>query len=137
MWWRLGPAAKKLIDEVVAECEMSTVARKAAASKRLRAIGIEALHKPAHMMATLLQELRNEGRFVADFTNGLVLQYEGRRVWMADDGFLAVMLLGTFEILCLSPIRTRGRGWTPSYHGTRVLGRTHRCRVLYLPLIKM
>ncbi len=31
MWWR--PAAKKFIDEVVAECEMSEVARKAAASR--------------------------------------------------------------------------------------------------------
>ncbi len=30
---RLGPAAKKFIDEVVAEYEMSEVARKAAASK--------------------------------------------------------------------------------------------------------
>jgi hypothetical protein len=37
---RLGPAAKKFIDEVVAECEMSEAARKAAASKILRAIGI-------------------------------------------------------------------------------------------------
>ncbi len=30
---RLGPAAKKFTDEVVAECEVSEVARKAAASK--------------------------------------------------------------------------------------------------------
>ncbi len=37
---RLGPAAKKFIDEVVAECELSEAARKAAASKIMRAIGI-------------------------------------------------------------------------------------------------
>ncbi len=30
---RLGPAAKKFIDEVVAECDLSEVARNAAASK--------------------------------------------------------------------------------------------------------
>ncbi len=45
---RLGPAAKKFFDEVVAECEMSEVARKAAASKVLSAIGIEVMHKQAH-----------------------------------------------------------------------------------------
>ncbi len=44
---RLGPAAKKFIDEVVAECEMSEAARKAAASKIMRAIGIEVMHKQA------------------------------------------------------------------------------------------
>ncbi len=38
---RLGPAAKKFTDEVVAECEMPEAARKAAASKIMRAIGIE------------------------------------------------------------------------------------------------
>jgi hypothetical protein len=38
---RMGPAAKKFIDEVVAECEMSeAAARKSAASKKMRAIGI-------------------------------------------------------------------------------------------------
>ena len=40
---RLGPAAKKFIDEVVAECEMLEAARKAAASKIMRAIGISRL----------------------------------------------------------------------------------------------
>ncbi len=64
---RLGPAAKKFIDEVVAEYKMSEVARKAAASKRARAIGIEVRHKQAHIMATLIQELRNQ-----DFANGVV-----------------------------------------------------------------
>jgi hypothetical protein len=49
----MGPAAKKFIDKV----EMSEVARKAAASKIVRAIGIEVI------MATLLQELRNEEQF--------------------------------------------------------------------------
>ncbi len=67
---RLGPAAKKFVDEVVAECEMSQVARKAAASKIMRAMGIE--HKQACMMATLVQQLRNEEQFLADFANGVV-----------------------------------------------------------------
>jgi hypothetical protein len=40
---RLGPAAKKFVDEVVAEFEMSEAARKAAASKIMRAIGIEVM----------------------------------------------------------------------------------------------
>ncbi len=55
MWWRqeggwvpLHPAAKKFIDNVVAECETSEVARKAAASKIVRAIGIEVVHKQAY-----------------------------------------------------------------------------------------
>ncbi len=69
---RLGPAAKKFIDEVVAECEMSEVVRKAAASKRVRAIGIEVTHKQAYMMATLVQELRSEEQLMADFANGVV-----------------------------------------------------------------
>jgi hypothetical protein len=69
---RLGPAFKKFIDEVVAECEMSEAARKAAASKRVRAIGIEVTHKQAYIMATLIQELRNEEQFMADFANGVV-----------------------------------------------------------------
>ncbi len=34
--------------EVVAECEMSEAARKAAASKTMRAIGIEVMHKQAY-----------------------------------------------------------------------------------------
>jgi hypothetical protein len=38
---------QKFIDEVAAECEISEVARKAAASKIVRAIGIEVLHKQA------------------------------------------------------------------------------------------
>jgi hypothetical protein len=69
---RLGPAAKKFIDEVVAECEMPEAARKAAASKIMRAIGIEVMHKQAYMMATLVQELRNEEQFMADFAHGVV-----------------------------------------------------------------
>ncbi len=52
------------INEVVAECEMSEVARKAVASKIMRAIGIEVMHKQAYMLATLVQELRNEEQFV-------------------------------------------------------------------------
>ncbi len=44
---RLGRAAKKFIDAVVAECEVSEAARNAAASKRVRAIGIEVMHKQA------------------------------------------------------------------------------------------
>jgi hypothetical protein len=46
---RLGPATKKFIDEVVAECKMSEVARKTAASKIIRAIGIEVMHKQAYI----------------------------------------------------------------------------------------
>jgi hypothetical protein len=56
---------------MVAECEMSEVARKAAASKIMRAIGMEVVHKQAYRMATLVQELRNEEQFVADFANGV------------------------------------------------------------------
>ncbi len=44
---RLDPAARKFIDEVLAECEMSEVARKAAASKILMASGIEVMRKQA------------------------------------------------------------------------------------------
>ncbi len=86
MWWSRRAAAKKFIDEVVAECEMSDVARKAAASKTMRAIGIEVMHKQAYMMATLVQELRNEQQFMSDFANGVA-------VWMTDNDFL---LLGKF-----------------------------------------
>ncbi len=49
-----SPAAKTCTGEVVAECEMSEVARKAVASKIVRAIGIEVMHKQAYMMATLI-----------------------------------------------------------------------------------
>jgi hypothetical protein len=49
------------IDEVLAECGMSEVARKAAASRIVRAIGIEVMHKQNYMIATLIQELKNEG----------------------------------------------------------------------------
>jgi hypothetical protein len=38
----------------------------------VRPIGIEVLHKQAYMMATLIQELRNEEQFLADFANGVV-----------------------------------------------------------------
>ncbi len=73
---RLGPAARKFLDEVVAECEMSEAARKAAASKIMRAIGIcrDRSHAQAglYMMATLVQELRNEEQFMADFAHGVV-----------------------------------------------------------------
>jgi hypothetical protein len=52
---------------------MSEVERKAAASKIVRAIGMEVMHKQAYMMATLLvQELRNEEQFMADFASGVV-----------------------------------------------------------------
>ncbi len=61
---RLGPAAKKFI---VAKCAMSEVARKAAASKIVRAIGIKVMHKQ-----TLIQELRNEEQVIADFAHGVV-----------------------------------------------------------------
>ncbi len=66
---RVGPAAKKLLDEVVAECEMPEAARKAAASKIMRAIGIEVLHKQAYMTATLV---RNGGAFVHIWVFGFV-----------------------------------------------------------------
>ncbi len=38
----------------------------------MRAIGTEVLHKQAYMMATLVQELRNEEQFMADFAHGVV-----------------------------------------------------------------
>ncbi len=59
-WARRPRSSSTAIDEVVAECEMPEAARKAAASKIMRAIGIEVMHKQAYMMATLVQELRNE-----------------------------------------------------------------------------
>ncbi len=37
----------------------------------VRAIGIEVMHKQAYMMATLVQELRNEEQFMADFAHGV------------------------------------------------------------------
>jgi hypothetical protein len=40
-------------------------------------IGIEVVHKQAHMMTTLIQELRNEEQFVADFANGVLQSCEG------------------------------------------------------------
>ncbi len=65
---------------------------KATASKIVRAIGIEVMHKQAYMMATMIQELRNEKQFTADFANGVRTrvprEHEGRRVWMAHNGFL-------------------------------------------------
>jgi hypothetical protein len=51
---------------------MSEVARKAAASKIMRAIGIEVMHKQAYIMANLVQELRSEEQFMAGFENGVV-----------------------------------------------------------------
>ncbi len=38
----------------------------------MRAIGIEVMHKQSYMMATLVQELRNEEQFTADFAHGVV-----------------------------------------------------------------
>jgi hypothetical protein len=38
----------------------------------VRAIGIEVMHKQAYTMATLIQELRNEKQFMADFLDGVV-----------------------------------------------------------------
>ncbi len=59
---RLGPAAKKFIDDVVAHVWWPSakcrVARKAAASKRVRAIGFEIMQEQANVMATWVQELR-------------------------------------------------------------------------------
>jgi hypothetical protein len=110
---RLGPAAKKFIDEVVAECEMSEAASKAAASKILRAIGADwdrSRAQAIYMTATLVQELRNEEQFMADFAHGVVLTmivvYEGRRVEMifnrwcfcAHSGFLGLSLIRSVGI---------------------------------------
>jgi hypothetical protein len=60
-WWR---SAKCL--------RWRCMTRKAAASKIVRAIGIEVMHKQAYMMATLIQELRNEAQLMADFANGVL-----------------------------------------------------------------
>ncbi len=57
-------AGKKFMDEVVAECKMSEAARKAAASRMMRAIGIEVVHKKEYMMATLVQEVRSLWRIL-------------------------------------------------------------------------
>jgi hypothetical protein len=51
---------------------MPEVARKAAASKILRAIGIKILRKQAYTMATLIKELRNEEQFTANLMDGVV-----------------------------------------------------------------
>jgi hypothetical protein len=44
-----GSCGQEFIDEVVAVCEMSEVARKVAASKIMRAIGIEVMHKQVYI----------------------------------------------------------------------------------------
>jgi hypothetical protein len=75
LWWRLFAAGSRSqevhrrleIDEAAAECDMTAAATKAAASRILRAIGVEIMHKQAFTMATFIQELRNEEQFVADF----------------------------------------------------------------------
>jgi hypothetical protein len=53
------------------------------------------------MMATLVQELRNEEQFMADFVHGVV------RGQASLDDFLSVVLLCKFGFLGLSLIRTR------------------------------
>jgi hypothetical protein len=51
---RLGPTAKKFIDEVVAECKMSEVARNLEKNMQdNEAIGIEVLHKQAYLQTYL------------------------------------------------------------------------------------
>ncbi len=71
---RLGPAAKKFIDQ--GHRRSGGGVRNARSgeetSKIMRAIGIEVMHKQAYMMATLVQELRNEEQFTADFAHGVV-----------------------------------------------------------------
>ncbi len=77
---RLGPAAKKKFIDEVWQCDLSKVARNAAESSGeqdseheiVRAIGIEVMHTQAHRLATLIQELRNEEQFMADFTHCVV-----------------------------------------------------------------
>ena len=69
---RLGPLARTFIDEVVGECDMSESARRAAAFKILRAIGIDLMHKQAYMMAMLIEELRREQQHMVDFANGVM-----------------------------------------------------------------
>ncbi len=49
----------------------------------MRAIGIEIRHKQAYMMATLIQELRNEEQFMADFANGVVCTQASLDGWHA------------------------------------------------------
>jgi hypothetical protein len=67
----------------------------------MRAIGIEVMHKQAYMMATLVQELRNEEQFMTDFAHGVVWRQASL------DDFLSVVLLCTFGFLGLSLIRSR------------------------------
>jgi hypothetical protein len=66
---RLGPAAKNFIDEVVAECEMSEAAPKAAASGIVRASGIQVLHKQAYIHDGHVDSraMRSEEQLMADF----------------------------------------------------------------------
>ena len=56
----MGPLARKFIDEVVEECDITEAAPRAAAFKILRAIGIDLMHKQAYTMAKLIEELRSE-----------------------------------------------------------------------------
>ncbi len=70
---------------------MSEAARTAAAGKIMRAIGIEVMHKQAYMMATLVQELRNEEQFAADFAHGVVISSVLQQASV--DDFLSVVLL--------------------------------------------
>ncbi len=65
---RLGPVAKNFIDDVLAECDLPEMPRKAAASKILRAIGIEIMHTQAYMRHV---DSREE-QFIADSANGVL-----------------------------------------------------------------
>ena len=42
------------------ECDMTESARRAATFKILRAVAIDLMHKPAYMMAKLIEELRRK-----------------------------------------------------------------------------
>jgi hypothetical protein len=73
----------------------------AAASRILRAVGIKIMHKQAYMMAALIQELRNEEQFLADFARIVSMKAEGSQVWTADtvhiSGAVGHVLFGTHE----------------------------------------
>ena len=79
---RLGPAAKKFIDEVVAECEMSEAARKPAAIKKMRAIGIEVRHKQAYFYDGQFGSRAEERRAVYGGFCERHRVTEGRRVFL-------------------------------------------------------
>jgi hypothetical protein len=101
---RLGSVAKQFMGEVVAECDVTEVAKKAAASRMLRADGIEIMFKQASVMATLIQELRNEQHLVADFARNVGAHL---RFWLVAYSSTSVLVTSKKHSGCSSCVGLR------------------------------